>query len=108
MTAVLTRSQRRILVAMNDLNLSPASHTTKCAGIVGETMKRSHPHGDGAIYDVVKQIIVASLQGHPLPLVIEAARSGIQHQNQPAFAEAFGCKEGDKMVRSGEDRVVIW
>ncbi len=28
--------------------------------------------------------------------------------NQPAFAEAFGCKEGDKMVRSGEDRVVIW
>src|SRR5690606_15512408 len=28
--------------------------------------------------------------------------------NLPAFAEAFGCKEGDKMVRSGEDRVVIW
>ena len=28
--------------------------------------------------------------------------------NLPAFAEAFECKEGDKMVRSGEDRVVIW
>ncbi|WP_374603909.1 M13 family metallopeptidase [Arenimonas sp.] len=28
--------------------------------------------------------------------------------NLPAFAEAFQCKEGDKMVRSGEDRVVIW
>ncbi|HEU0152986.1 MAG TPA: M13 family metallopeptidase [Arenimonas sp.] len=28
--------------------------------------------------------------------------------NLPAFAEAFGCKEGDKMVRSGDDRVVIW
>jgi len=28
--------------------------------------------------------------------------------NQPAFAAAFGCKEGDKMVRSGDDRVVIW
>lgn len=28
--------------------------------------------------------------------------------NLPAFAEAFGCKAGDKMVRSGEDRVVIW
>ncbi|KFL36779.1 M13 family metallopeptidase [Arenimonas donghaensis] len=28
--------------------------------------------------------------------------------NLPAFSEAFDCKEGDKMVRSGEDRVVIW
>ncbi len=46
----LKPSQRRILVAMNDLNLGPASSTSKCAGIVGETMKRYHPHGDGAIY----------------------------------------------------------
>lgn len=29
-------------------------------------------------------------------------------QNIPAFAEAFGCKDGDPMVRSGDDRVVIW
>ena len=28
--------------------------------------------------------------------------------NLPAFATAFGCKDGDKMVRSGEDRVIIW
>jgi len=28
--------------------------------------------------------------------------------NIPAFAEAFGCKDGDPMVRSGDDRVVIW
>ncbi|HID77721.1 MAG TPA: DNA gyrase subunit A, partial [Planctomycetaceae bacterium] len=46
----LKPSQRRILVAMNDLNLGPASATSKCAGIVGETMKRYHPHGDQAIY----------------------------------------------------------
>src|SRR5262245_15811548 len=46
----LKPSQRRILLAMNDLNLGPASATSKCAGIVGETMKRYHPHGDGAIY----------------------------------------------------------
>ena len=46
----LKPSQRRILVAMNDLNLGPASRTSKCAGIVGETMKRYHPHGDAAIY----------------------------------------------------------
>ena len=36
----LKPSQRRILVAMNDLSLSPGGSTTKCVGIVGETMKR--------------------------------------------------------------------
>ena len=44
---------------------------------------------DNAIYGVVKQIIIASLHGHPQPLVIEAARSGIVHSQQPAFAEVF-------------------
>jgi DNA gyrase subunit A len=46
----LKPSQRRILVAMNDLNLGPTSATSKCAGIVGETMKRYHPHGEMTIY----------------------------------------------------------
>jgi len=46
----LKPSQRRILVAMNDLNLGPSSATSKCAGIVGETMKRYHPHGEQVIY----------------------------------------------------------
>src|SRR5262249_6549430 len=46
----LKPSQRRILLAMNDLGLGPAGATSKCAGIVGETMKRYHPHGDGSIY----------------------------------------------------------
>jgi DNA gyrase subunit A len=46
----LKPSQRRILVAMNDLGLSPAAATSKCAGIIGETMKRYHPHGDLSIY----------------------------------------------------------
>jgi DNA gyrase subunit A len=46
----LKPSQRRILVAMNDLGLGPTASTSKCAGIVGETMKRYHPHGDMSIY----------------------------------------------------------
>jgi DNA gyrase subunit A len=46
----LKPSQRRILVAMNDLNLGPGAATSKCAGIIGETMKRYHPHGDQSIY----------------------------------------------------------
>jgi DNA gyrase subunit A len=46
----LKPSQRRILLAMHDLGLGPTASTTKCAAIVGETMKRYHPHGDMAIY----------------------------------------------------------
>ena len=46
----LKPSQRRILVAMHDLGLGPTAGTTKCAGIVGETMKRYHPHGEATIY----------------------------------------------------------
>lgn len=46
----LKPSQRRILVAMHDLGLGPTSATSKCAGIVGETMKRYHPHGEAVIY----------------------------------------------------------
>lgn len=46
----LKPSQRRILVAMNDLGLTPARKTLKCAKVVGETMGNYHPHGDQAIY----------------------------------------------------------
>ena len=46
----LKPSQRRILVAMNDLGLGPNAGTRKCAAIVGETMGKYHPHGDVSIY----------------------------------------------------------
>jgi len=52
----LKPSQRRILVAMDDLNLAPSGSTSKCAGIVGETMKRYHPHGDAAIYPTLVRL----------------------------------------------------
>jgi chemotaxis protein MotA len=65
-------------------------------GIVGPFASRARQviEGDAAIYHVVKQIIVASLHGHPLPLVIEAARSSISHTNQPAFADVFDGMRG--------------
>jgi chemotaxis protein MotA len=65
-------------------------------GFVGPLANRARQviESDAAIYQVVKQIIVASLHGHPLPLVIEAARSGIQHSNQPAFADVFDGMRG--------------
>jgi len=46
----LKPSQRRILVAMNDLNLGPRSTHRKCAKIVGDTGGNYHPHGDQATY----------------------------------------------------------
>ncbi|MDO8303703.1 MAG: DNA gyrase subunit A [Sedimentisphaerales bacterium] len=46
----LKPSQRRILVAMNDLNLGPRSKQRKCAKIVGDTGGNYHPHGDQATY----------------------------------------------------------
>lgn len=49
----LKPSQRRILVAMNDLNLGPGSSRTKCSKITGECMGNYHPHGDQAIYDAL-------------------------------------------------------
>ncbi|MCX6768936.1 MAG: DNA gyrase subunit A [Candidatus Micrarchaeota archaeon] len=49
----LKPSQRRILIAMRDDNLTPDRPHSKCAAIVGETMKTYHPHGDMAIYDAL-------------------------------------------------------
>ncbi len=46
----LKPSQRRILVAMHDLNLGPRSKHRKCAKIVGDTSGNYHPHGDQATY----------------------------------------------------------
>ena len=47
----LKPSQRRLLYAMHhDLSLSAYKPHLKCARIVGETMGKYHPHGDGAIY----------------------------------------------------------
>jgi DNA gyrase subunit A len=46
----LKPSQRRILVAMNDLNLGPSSGRVKCAKICGDTSGNYHPHGEGSVY----------------------------------------------------------
>jgi len=46
----LKPSQRRILVAMNDLNLTPGAQRVKCAKISGDTSGNYHPHGEAVIY----------------------------------------------------------
>jgi len=46
----LKPSQRRILVAMNDLNLGPRSKYRKCAKVAGDTSGNYHPHGEAVVY----------------------------------------------------------
>src|SRR5205807_7797395 len=46
----LKPSQRRILAAMNDLNLGPRAKRVKCAKIAGDTSGNYHPHGEAVIY----------------------------------------------------------
>jgi DNA gyrase subunit A len=46
----LKPSQRRILVAMNDLKLAPGKKHIKCAKICGDTSGNYHPHGESIVY----------------------------------------------------------
>ena len=46
----LKPSQRRILYAMRQLNLSPGGKHRKCAKISGDTSGDYHPHGETVIY----------------------------------------------------------
>ncbi len=46
----LKPSQRRILFAMRQLNLSPGGKHRKCAKICGDTSGDYHPHGEQVIY----------------------------------------------------------
>jgi chemotaxis protein MotA len=49
---------------------------------------------ESEIFKVVKQIIIGTMHGHPMPLIIEAARVSISHHNQPSFAEVFDGMRG--------------
>ncbi len=44
---------RRILHAMNEMNLAYNRPYRKSAGVVGEVMGKYHPHGDASIYDAL-------------------------------------------------------
>ncbi|MHC4986808.1 MAG: DNA gyrase subunit A, partial [Planctomycetota bacterium] len=46
----LKPSQRRVLVAMNDLHLGPRSKHIKCAKISGDASGNYHPHGESVVY----------------------------------------------------------
>ncbi|MBQ2791207.1 MAG: DNA gyrase subunit A, partial [Thermoguttaceae bacterium] len=52
----LKPSQRRILVAMNDLGLGPHSQRVKCAKISGDASGNYHPHGEQVVYPTLARM----------------------------------------------------
>ena len=48
--------QRRVLYAMLGEGLTHNRKTAKCAGVVGEVLKRLHPHGDMPVYDALVRL----------------------------------------------------
>jgi DNA gyrase subunit A len=59
-------SNRRILVAMNDLNLAPGRPHRKCAKIAGDTSGNYHPHGEQVVYPTLVRMAQDFNMRYPL------------------------------------------
>src|ERR1700678_1633787 len=57
---------RRILYAMFREGLLANRRYSKCAGVVGEVLKRYHPHGDMAVYDALVRMAQSFSMRYPL------------------------------------------
>ncbi len=62
----LKPSQRRVLVAMNDLGLGPRSRHKKCAKIAGDASGNYHPHGETIVYPTLVRLGQDWNMRHPL------------------------------------------
>jgi DNA gyrase subunit A len=57
---------RRILIAMNDLNLSHGKHYRKCAKIAGDVSGNYHPHGEQIVYPSIVRMAQSFSLRYPL------------------------------------------
>ncbi len=101
--------QRRILYAMRELGLSPQSRFQKCAAVVGETMKRFHPHGDSALY----MTLVRMAQDFVMrsPLVFPQGNFGNVDGDPPAamrYTEAKLTAPAMELLADIEKNTVDW
>lgn len=62
----LKPSQRRVLVAMHDLNLAPNRGRMKSAKICGDTSGNYHPHGEGVVYPTLVRMAQDFNMRYPL------------------------------------------
>lgn len=101
----LKPSQRRILWAMNDLNLRPNRKHIKCAKICGDTSGNYHPHGEGVIYPTL--VNMAQEWRMRVPLVDPQGNFGSIDPDPPAamrYTEArmhYGAVDMMQDVRLG-------
>jgi DNA gyrase subunit A len=98
---------RRILYTMHEMGLRNTAAYRKCAGIVGETMAKYHPHGDLAIYDT----LVRMAQDFSLryPLVDGQGNFGSIDGDPPAamrYTEARLASIADEMLADIEKETV--
>jgi DNA gyrase subunit A len=58
--------QRRIIYAMFKEGIMPGSKYSKCMGVVGEVLKKYHPHGDSSVYDALARMVQDWTLRYPL------------------------------------------
>jgi len=82
--------QRRIIYAMQDQNMTAAGKFHKCAAVVGEVLKKYHPHGDVSVYDA----LVRMGQDFNLryPLIFPQGNFGSIDGDPPAAMRYTECK----------------
>ena len=57
---------RRLVYAMHQLKLDPASGFKKCARVVGDVIGKYHPHGDVAVYEALVRLAQDFAARYPL------------------------------------------
>src|SRR5436190_3240286 len=95
----LKPSQRRVLVAMNDLNLGPNRPHLKSAKICGDTSGNYHPHGESIVYPTL--VRMAQTFNMRYPLVDGQGNFGSVDADPPAamrYTEARLQALGDDMM----------
>src|SRR5690348_7942553 len=81
---------RRILYAMFSEGLLHNRRYSKCAGVVGEVLKRYHPHGDSAVYDALVRL--AQEWNLRYPLIDGQGNFGSVDGDPPAAYRYTGCR----------------
>src|ERR1700723_368909 len=91
----LKPGHRRILCAMHDMGVLHNRKNMKCAGVVGECLKKYHPHGDSAVYDAMVRLAQPWSLRYPL---IDGQGNFGSVDGDPPAAVRF-CLTGDALVR---------
>ncbi len=92
---------RRLLYAMNQLKLDPASGYKKCARVVGDVIGKYHPHGDTAVYDTMVRL--AQTFSVRYPLVDGQGNFGSIDGDNPAAMRYTEAKLTDAAILLMED-----